>query len=366
MVAALQQNMSDKVTDLRDELTHAQLQCQRMKSWGVRVMGTRHTSLLLRETWAAWKTLTGQGEDRQACECRIQMLALRFLRLRSHRAFNAWWDTLNVAKLAREQAEKACRRMMHQQLAACFGAWQDAVIFGSHARETLARAVSSMQTRPVRAAMRQWVACVHASRSRVHVCDWMAVRSMQRQVACMFRLWHQMVLDADAAAASMSMRLQRKRLAAYFAAWIAATNGDSTSASGTGGAAGHVLTARIQRSICRVAFCEWRRIAARKARNREVVVRRYDVLAKRLQRCTLEGWKSTVLRRRRGRRIIDRCMQHRRQKCKRAVLGAWCGVKEGVKTPLADLELGLFRRCAAFSSSIRSRFSGNHTPSVGM
>lgn len=342
MVAALQQNMSEKVTDLRDELTNAQLQCQRMMSWGVRVMGSRHTSILLREAWAAWKKLTWQGGDRQTRECKIQQLAVRFLRFRSYRAFNTWWEIVNVTKHARQQAEKAYRRLMHQQLAACFGAWQDAVTVGAH---TLERAVSSMQSRQLRAVMRQWAIYVHDSRNREQVCCWMAARARRRQVACIFRLWHQLLRDAQAAADQMSMRLQQKLLAAAFAAWYSAAIGGSTSGPGIRGLDDHVLAARICKRICRGAFGEWRRNAARRARNRDIVVRRYDVLASRLQSCVLVEWWSTALRRRRGRRIVERCCLQRRHQCMRAVLDAWCGVKEGGHAPLDQLEQSLHRRC---------------------
>lgn len=351
MVAALQQNMSEKVTDLRDELTSAQLQCQRMMSWAVRVMGSRHTSILLREAWAAWRELTWHRDAFQTREHKMQQLAVRFVRLRFHRAFNAWWEGVNIMKHARQQAEKACRRIMDQQIAACFATWKQSVGVGARARETLALAVRRMQTRPLRAVMRKWAACVQDTRSRVHVCEWMAARAKRRLVASMFWLWQQLLLDARVASGHMSWRLQRKRLAACFSAWYAAT--------GTGGTTRlrtvrheHFLAARICKRICKSALRDWRRNAARKARNREIIVRRYDVLAWRLQSSVLLGWRTTVLRRRRGRRIVERCSIQRRHRCMRAVLDAWCGAKADSHTPLERLEQTLFRRCGAISDSV--------------
>ena len=349
MVAALQQNMTEKVTDLRDKLTSAQVQCQRMMMWGVRVMGSRHTSILLRETWAVWKELTWQGGDLQTRERKLQQLLERFGRSKSHRVFRTWWDLVNLAKHARQKAEKACGRLVHQQLVACFGVWQDAAAAGAHKRAALLH--KGLQTRHLRAAVRQWVASVHESRSREQVCTWMASRARQRQVACMFRLWRQLPLDAQASADDMNIRLQQRLLAACFAAWCSA----ASEAHGTDGVDSGVFAVRTCRRICKATFREWWRNAARNARNREVVVRRYAALAWRIQSRVLVEWRSTTLRRRRGRRIAARCSEQRRQRCMHTVLDAWRGVKEGGRTPVGHhLEHSLFRRCAALPHQTRS------------
>ena len=338
MVAALQQSMTEKVTDLRDELTSAQLQCQRMMSWGVRVMGSRHTSILLRGAWAVWKQLTWQGGDLETRERKLQHMLVRFLQSKSHRVFTTWWDLANLAKSARHQAEKVYSRLMHQHLAACFGAWRDAAAVGAHSRETVVRA--GKQTRPLRAVMRRWVALVHCSRSREHVCSWMAARGRQRLIARTFRGWQQLPLIAEAASDHMRIQLQQRLLSACFDAWHSAAKG----AHGPDSIERVVLAARVSKRICKGAFREWRHNAARRVRNREVVVRRYVALAWSLQSCVLVEWRSMALRRRRGRRIVARCCTQRRQQCMLAVFDAWRGSREGRRTPLDQLEHSLFRR----------------------
>jgi hypothetical protein len=345
MVAALQQTMGDKVTSLRDELTDAQLQCQRMMNWGIRVMCTRHSFMLMRETWAAWKKMTWQGRDSSTREHQIQQLAARFLRNRCHRAFHAWFAQLNTTKLAREEAERVYRRVMHEQLVACFGAWQDIAV-GVCARETLARAVSFKRTSLLRGVLRRWTACMHASKSQARLCDWMAARVVQRQLASAFFLWYQLLLDHNAAASTMNLRLQMKQKAACFTAWRSASC-DRADESEAGILDDDLIAARMCKRIRRIVFGGWRRTAARKARNRKVLLRRYDVIAWRLQRTVIAEWRSAVLRKRRGRRIVERCCLQRQHRCMRVVFNAWRGAQEGSCTPLIQLEQRLTRRCVS-------------------
>lgn len=314
MVAALQQTMSEKVTDLREELTDAQLQCQRMIAWGVRSMCSRRDACLLQACWEAWKELACLGLHSQDRECKVQLLVARNLRLRSYHVFCAWWEVMNVLKLARHQAGLEYDGLMHQNIVTCFCAWRDAVAASVHEKVTLARAV-----------LHHWASCVHQSRTHLQVVDRMATRQRQQCMKRVLKMWHRVLIDARATADHMKMRREHRRLADFFATWCTAVSGGAAVGPYVGDLAAAV---HMRKYRCRSVFRAWKCRASRSARTSKILIRQFERLAWRLQRSALLEWRSVTWKRRRGRFIIDRCHMYRQQQCLRAALQAW---HEGVK-----------------------------------